>query len=1169
MDLPYTRKFMPKLTLNRYHIAGLITGTLLVAALILPSIAAGVSASLTTPSSSYVLGSTISLPASVDVGNGEFTKLNSATLTITGPQPVTKALPTTPTSGAQDLGDGVMVTATLVNMQAADGTGYGYPSAGSGYVGYASGAKINYAITWQPPVFLNPPPPTPPPSLPGTNQLFAVPFNDTFDSPILDMASDGTSLYLLSSQNVGSGSSNNRVMVLNPTTGVQVDLFALDSPSHDGLVAVGNYLYSYDNASRELVRTEKASSHGVTRYPINLFGGQQVGALTYDGVNLVAGARNFNGFQKLTLTGSPVGGSFNAPFGGGGFPPPPSINGAEDMTYNGTTLIVAQNNNVFRWDNPPGGGVTSDQVNSPFTSFGGLEMLNGSLYMVSGFSNVYKSTLPGTPGPEPTTVGDYSAQLSVNTATVGVITSSVANFSLAKATSIGLAITAPTDNQAFSTANITVSGTVTDKSVTNVSVGVVLPIATVFSDGAENGETKWSKSGLWHISDLTSPALKNQFPQNLPEPKTGTKVWWYGQESTGNFQTGSANSGDLDIVLYGSASTITVATGTTLSFQTWYDTEPGSFFDKKVVQFVESGGPTEPAAQIVDPGMPLGGQSCGPKCTWVQMVPSPFASFGGPPPGFGGGGGGGSPVVQATPSVGGWALVTFNLDQFNGKTGKIRFKFDSVDGAVNNGKGWFIDDVSISGKGFSGATVPVNTNGTWSTTFSLAEGSNPITASATSAYLSPAQASQTVTASLDTTAPIVTLNTVTTPTGTASQTLSGTVNEANFDLLTVTNNGITVATSKTSPTGGVFSQVINLFPGTNSIVATITDTGGLSGSATASIVLDAAEPTVTVNATRYPVGNISARTGDQVIFDVTAADAVSGMQKVELVPTGGGTPPTFLASTAVPAAVRDQWGTSGNFLLPMEIPSSAASGTLSFTIKAYDNAGNIKTSTVSANIVASLEAFTINLLPDWNFISLPLTPDSTTYAATQTQTQIQRLTSGLSGLDSIWYYDASVSDPAQRWKVYNASGAPSDLTALAPGKGYWVKMTSSSFTFSDPLAPGLASTPAPKKFTYTGTLLQAGANATPPVYPVPAGWAAVGFHSERNKTVSQALRSVSVPTQIWGSLLAYDNYILFQRDTPPQIVLGAFKGKDESSTMEPGRGYWIFMQQAGNIVPTN
>ena len=1166
---------MPKVTLNRYHVAGLITGVLLVAALILPSIATGVSASLTTPSSSYVLGSTISLPASVDVGNGEFTKLNSATLTITGAQPVTKALPTTPTSGQQDLGDGVKVTATLVNLQSADGTGYGYPGAGTGYVGYASGAKINYAITWLPPVFLNPPPAPLPPSLPGSNQLFAVPFDSTFDSPILDMASGVTSggsasvatdrrFWLLGSQNFGSGSSNQRIMVLDGT-GAQLGLFQTDSDTQDGLAGVGDYLYSYDNANRELVRIEKATPHSITRYPINLFFGQQVGALTYDGVNLVAGARNTNSFQKLTLTGSPVGGQFNAPFGGGGFPPPPSINGAEDMTYAGTTLIVAQNNTVFRWDNPPGGGVAPDTLNSPFTSFGGLEMLNGSLYMVSGFSNIYVSTLPGTPAPEATTVGSYSAQLSVSTATVGTITSSVANFSLAKASSIGLAITTPTNNQAFSTASISVSGTVTDMSVGNISVGVVLPVSTVFSDGAESGETKWTKSGLWHISDLTSNALKNKFPQNLPAPKTGTKVWWYGKESTADFDTGGANSGDLDIILYGSNSTISVTSGTTLSFQTWYDTEPGSFFDKKVVQFVESGGPTEPAAQIVDAGMPLGGMNCGPKCQWVQMVPSAFASFGGPPPGFGGGGG----AIQATSSGGGWALVSFNLDQFNGKTGKIRFKFDSVDGSVNNGKGWFIDDVSISGQGFSGATVPVNTDGTWSTTFSLAEGSNPITATATSQYISGGPASQTVTASLDTTAPIVALNAVTTPTGTATQTLSGTVVESNFDLLTVTNNGITVATSKTSPTGGAFSQVINLFPGANSIVATITDKGGLSGSATASIVLDADAPTVTVNATRYPVGNISARTGDQVIFDVTAADVLSGMQKVELVPTGGGTAPTFLKNTDVPAAVRDQWGTSGNFLLPMEIPSSAASGTLSFTIKAYDNAGNIKTSTVSASIVACLQAFTIYLLPDWNLISLPLTPDSTTYAATQTQTQIQRLTSGLSGLDAIWYYDASVTDPTQRWKVYNASGAPSNLTDMAPGRGYWAKMTSSSFTFSDPLAPGLASTPAPKKFTFTGTLLQAGANATPPTYPVVAGWDLVGFHSERTKTVSQALRSVSVPTQIWGSLLAYDNYILFQRDTPPQIVLGAFKGKDESSTMEPGRGYWIFMQQAGNIVPTN
>ncbi|MDO8531254.1 MAG: hypothetical protein Q7T26_03655 [Dehalococcoidia bacterium] len=532
-------KLMPKLTLNRYHVAGLITGVLLVAALILPSVAAGVSASLATNASSYVLGSTISLPASVDVGTGEFTKVSSATLTITGPQPVTKSLPTTPVT-SQNLGDGVTATVTYVNLLAADGTGYGYPSAGSGYVGNASGAKINYAITWQPPVFLNPPPPTPPPSLPSRNELFTVPFDDTFDSPILDMASGVTGggsasvatdqrFWLLGSQNFGSGSSNQRIMVLDGT-GAQLGLFQTDSSTQDGLVGVSSYLYSYDNANRELVRIEKASPHSITRYPINLFGGQQVGALAYDGTNLTAGLRNSNNFQKLSLTGSLVGSPFSAPSGGGGFPPPPSINGAEDMTYNGTMLVVGQNNAVFRWDNPPGGSVTMDTVNSPFSNFGGLEMLNGSLYMVSAFSSVYVSTLPGTPAPEATTVGSYTAQLSVSTATVGAITSSVANFSLAKASSVGLAITTPTTNQAFSTANITVGGTVSDLSVNNISVGVVLPVSTVFSDGAESGERRdqvVEERSLAHLRPDITGAQEPVPPEpsNSQDGHEGLVVW--------------------------------------------------------------------------------------------------------------------------------------------------------------------------------------------------------------------------------------------------------------------------------------------------------------------------------------------------------------------------------------------------------------------------------------------------------------------------------------------------------------------------------------------------------------------------------------------------------------------------------------------------------------------
>lgn len=1178
MNLSKLRK--PHVSFNRYHIAGLVTGLLIIAALILPSTAGGVSASLSITGSPYKVGATVPMPASINVGTGEFTKLNSATLNITpimgGLQAISQSLPTTP--GTTTVFDNAVsgkldVTVTNVNLSSADGSGYGYPTAGSGYVGYASGAKMNYAISWRPPVMLSPAP-TVPPNLPATETLFPVPSASGFYTPILDMAFDGTYIYLLGSPNFVSIPPEQRILVLNPNAPGDkfVEVFSAGSQNLDGLVAVGSYLYTFNNFDKKLVRIDKASPHTIVPFdaPFISF---NVGGLTYDGASLVAGAKDFNSFQRLTTAGGLVGSSFSAPCYGG------CPNGVEDMAFisGSNTLVLAKYNTVYRWSNwsPGPGNLTPDNVNSPFTNFGGIEVSGTTFLMVGSYSSVYRSTIPGSPPPETTSAGDYSAQVTFSTATAGAITSSAQNFTLEKASAVGLAITSPTDNQAFATASITVSGTVVDMSVSTVNVGVVLPLATVFTSGAEGtGEGKWQASGLWHISDLSSPALKNKPPQNLPTPKGGTKVWWYGQESTGDFFTGNSTMGDLDIIKYGASGTcqtttcsnITVTTGTALSFWTWWETEPGSYYDKKLVQFVPQSGGTENIAQIVDPGMPTFGQSCGSKCTWVFVTPGPFAAFGG--------------IYGGPPPAGaGWQQVTVNLDQFNNSTGKIRFKFDSVDSIANNGKGWFIDDVSISGKSFQGTAATVNPNGTWSTTFSLAQGSNPITATADSAYLptgagQPGSESATVTALLDTVAPVVTLNPVTSPTGTTSQTVSGTVQTASFDLLSVTNNGSTVLTSKATPTGGAFSGSIPLVPGTNSIVATITNKAGISGSASATIVLDQTGPTITVNSTRYPVGQVSARASDQVILDVTAADTggsgVSAVKLVTTAPGGGSQLITFLTSSQVPEAVRNQWGTSGNFILPLGVPSAAASGTLSYTIQAFDNAGNMTESTVSATVVASLQAYNIYLLPDWNLISLPLTPDSTAYAPGTGQYQVQKLTENVSGLVSIWYYDASESNAAQRWKSYfPGSAITPSLTEMQPGRGYWVKMDSTAFSYSAPMASGLPSTPQPKKLSYVGTLLQAGANATPPSYAVVSGWNLIGFHSERSKTVSQALRSVSVPTAIWGSLLAYDNFIRFIKDQPPQVTLGAFSGLDESSSMEPGRGYWIYMQQAGNIVPTN
>jgi len=431
----------------------------------------------------------------------------------------------------------------------------------------------------------------------------------------------------------------------------------------------------------------------------------------------------------------------------------------------------------------------------------------------------------------------------------------------------------------------------------------------------------------------------------------------------------------------------------------------------------------------------------------------------------------------------------------------------------------------------------------------------------------------TVTGFLDTTPPVVTLDPIPSPTNTAAATLSGTVQDVNFKQLVITQTTAlgtkTIITLKQLPQNGTFSKPVSLVEGSNVFQATATDGAGLSGSDSIPVVLDTTGPQITVLDTNYPVGVKSARPGDLVIFNVDATDSGSGVDRVEVVfPGGPGEPPStgdFIAAGDIPEAVRDLWGSQGQWILPVQVPATTPPGTFSMTVHAYDKAGNQSTGTVVATIVPTLEAFTFNLMPDWNLISLPLIPNTD---------DIATLTAGVPGIQAVWYYDASLTNllPEDRWLLYTPDPSDVDtLTKLETGKGYWFKMDPAAFTFSAPLGPGLPQTPKPIKFSYDGVFLKPG--TVPPAYQVEMGWNSIGFHSEHELPVTTALQSLESPERLWGSLFQYNNRIVFELPQDPEqdpefeILLGAFERLLATDSMTPGFGYWIFMVAPGVIVP--
>jgi hypothetical protein len=139
----------------------------------------------------------------------------------------------------------------------------------------------------------------------------------------------------------------------------------------------------------------------------------------------------------------------------------------------------------------------------------------------------------------------------------------------------------------------------------------------------------WDDDGLWHITERRSNSASHS--------------WWYGQEATGTYNTGNANSECLVSKLVD----LSDATDATLKFWTYWQTESSTStrWDKKLVEISTDGG-----------------------ATW-------------------------SLLQQLSGSMQGDQVLS--LKDYAGKQILIRFRFDTGDRYYNNFEGWFIDDITI------------------------------------------------------------------------------------------------------------------------------------------------------------------------------------------------------------------------------------------------------------------------------------------------------------------------------------------------------------------------------------------------------------------------------------------------------------------------------------------
>jgi len=180
-------------------------------------------------------------------------------------------------------------------------------------------------------------------------------------------------------------------------------------------------------------------------------------------------------------------------------------------------------------------------------------------------------------------------------------------------------------------------------------------------------------------------------------------------------------------------------------------------------------------------------------------------------------------------------------------------------------------------------------------------------------------------------------------------------------------------------------------------------------------------------------------------------------------------------------------------------------------------------------------SYDIPLAAGWNLMSPPLIPDDSDIDVV---ISAANLASGNVGnVALVYYYDAGdYYGLGVDWRYWSGPGT-GDLPTIEDGLGYWFFMNSAD------------------TLTIHGTVMPSGLTL-PPTYDVVSGWNMIGFKSTANMANETYLISI-----VGKYMVLYG----FDADAAEYFTvypLGQHGGK-----MEPGHGYWIWMDSAGTIVP--
>lgn len=152
----------------------------------------------------------------------------------------------------------------------------------------------------------------------------------------------------------------------------------------------------------------------------------------------------------------------------------------------------------------------------------------------------------------------------------------------------------------------------------------------VYAEGAEDGLAGWTMDGLWHVTERSAAE--------------GEHAAWYGQENTGDYDTGGPNSGALTSPVIGLAGV----------------QNPVLLFSERLER------------ELFDTADVIVSRADDPD-TFVQLTNFTFDTDGA------------------------FQLSLLPIPEFAGADIRITFRFDA-DESINDLEGWYVDDIRIIGE---------------------------------------------------------------------------------------------------------------------------------------------------------------------------------------------------------------------------------------------------------------------------------------------------------------------------------------------------------------------------------------------------------------------------------------------------------------------------------------